>query len=83
MTTGNLAKKRHLEVPSREVTRTASVQKSAATSSYLVRSHTKRNLLKQYDDNVSGFVKPNGNALQPKRVAYPNKKGVSSNFHST
>lgn len=83
MTTGNLAKKRHLDVPSREVTRTASVQKAAATNSYMVRSHTKRNLLQQYDDNITGFVKPNGNSLHPKRVVYSNKKGVSFKHRSS
>lgn len=65
MTTGNIAKKkRNLEenVVPRGINRTASVQKSVATApSYSVRSHTKRNLLNQYnDENVSTFARPNG-----------------------
>lgn len=80
MTTGNLAKKkRNLDenFPPRGMNRTASVQKPVATgTSYLVRSHTKRNLLDQYnDENVSRFVKPSG--MQQKRVLTTNKnKGV-------
>lgn len=63
MTTGNLAKKKkNLDenFPPRGINRTASAQKAVATApSYLVRSHTKRNLLKQYnDENVSEFAKP-------------------------
>lgn len=74
MTTGNLAKKKkNLEenVVPRGINRTASVQKSVATApSYSVRSHTKRNLLNQYnDENVSAFAKPNG-----KRMLNVNKK---------
>lgn len=73
MTTGNLAKKRHVEVPSsRGINRTASARKLEATSSYLVRSHTKRNLFNQYnDENVSQFAKPN---IQKKRVVSANRK---------
>lgn len=71
MTTGNLAKKRHIDIPKREVNRTTSVQKMATTSSCLVRSHTKRNLLNQYqDENMSGFVKPN----DKKKMGVTNKK---------
>lgn len=73
MTTGNLAKKRHLENPLREINRTASVQKSATTSSYLVRSHTKRNLLNQYnDENILSFAKPNCKTTH--RMISTNKK---------
>lgn len=84
MTTGNLAKKkRNLEenFPTRGINRTASVQKPVATAtSYLVRSHTKRNLLNQYnDENVAGFAKPNG--IQQKRMLTANKKqGVRTLF---
>lgn len=65
MTTGNIAKKRHLEVSQgKETTRPASVQKMAMTS-YLVRSHTKRNLLSQYnDEHTASFAKPNGKSMQ-------------------
>lgn len=85
MSTGNLAKKRHLEVPSRDLTRTGPVHKStaAATSSYLVRSHTKRNLFNQYnDETIAAFAKPNGKAIQPRRPLTANKKGVSTLSHS-
>lgn len=77
LTTGNLAKKRHLELPSREINRTTSVQKMTTTS-YLVRSHTKRNLFDQYnDEKSSGFAKPNGKSIQQKRAISTNqKKGV-------
>lgn len=77
MTTGNLAKKKkHLDenFPPRGMNRTASVQKPVATApSYLVRSHTKRNLLNQYnDENMSGFVRPG--SMQQKRMMTTNKK---------
>lgn len=80
MSTGNLAKKRHLEVPSRDQTRTGPVSKinAAATTSYMVRSHTKRNLLNQYnDDTMNAFAKPNAKTVQSKRPLVSNKKGVS------
>lgn len=82
MTTGNLAKKkRHLDenLPPRNMNRTASAHKAVATaSSYLVRTHTKRNLLPQYnDESVSGFIKPG--SMQQKRMLTTNKKqGVQS-----
>ncbi|XP_031632190.1 protein regulator of cytokinesis 1-like isoform X2 [Contarinia nasturtii] len=75
MTTGNLAKKRHLDIPSREVNRTASVQKVATAPSYMVRSHTKRNLLNQYnDENVSAFIKPSGKSIHQRRLVPTNNK---------
>lgn len=74
MTTGNLNKKRHLDVQQREINCTTSVQKAAAAS-YLVRSHTKRNLLNQYnDESLAGFAKPNAKSLQQKRNFTANKK---------
>lgn len=81
MTTGNMAKKRHLDAPSQNVTRAASAQKMTTANSYMVRSHTKRNLLNQYnDDTISTFAKPSGKTLQPKRVVYPSNKGVGLCF---
>lgn len=82
MSTGNLAKKRHLEVPGRDITRTGPIQKmpsAVASSSYMVRSHTKRNLLNQYnDDTISAFAKPSMKSIQAKRLLTSNKKGVST-----
>lgn len=80
MSTGNLAKKRHLEIPTRDMTRTGPIQKmpsAAASSSYMVRSHTKRNLLNQYnDDTISAFAKPAAKSVQSKRLLTSSKKGV-------
>lgn len=80
MSTGNLAKKRHLEVPRSDITRTGPVQKmptAATSSSYMVRSHTKRNLLNQYhDESIAAFARPNSKAFQTKRPLTSNKKGV-------
>lgn len=66
MTTGNIAKKRHLDASqTKEINRAGTVQKMPMTSSYLVRSHTKRNLLSQYnDENTANFAKPNGKSMQ-------------------
>lgn len=81
MSTGNLAKKRHLDIPTRDLTRTGPVQKmptAAASSSYMVRSHTKRNLLNQYnDDTISAFAKPAAKSIESKRLLTSNKKGVN------
>lgn len=81
MSTGNLAKKRHLEVAKKDLTRTGPVQKmtaAAPSTSYMVRSHTKRNLLTQYnDDTIAAFAKPIAKSIQSKRPLTSNKKGVS------
>lgn len=82
MSTGNLAKKRHLDIPTRDITRTGPSQKMIATAtsstSYMVRSHTKRNLFNQYnDESAVGFARPNAKAFQTKRPLTSIKKGVS------
>lgn len=81
MSTGNLAKKRHLDVPTRDLTRTGPIQKmpsAAPSTSYMVRSHTKRNLLNQYNDTIANFAKPAAKSIQSKRLLTSNKKGVNT-----
>lgn len=83
MSTGNAKRQRHLEVAARDFTRTGPAQKmttASTTSSYLVRSHTKRNLFNQYnDDTIAAFAKPTGKMIQSKRAnVTSNTKGVSN-----
>lgn len=64
MSTGNQAKKRHLEVQTRDINITTSKKKTnlstQVSSGYRYNTATKRNLLQQLNDISSGklFIKP-------------------------
>lgn len=57
LSTGNLAKKRHLEIPSNHNAAT-STKKINVTSSHVYKSNIKRNLLSQLENTDNGFAKP-------------------------
>lgn len=68
MSTGNLTKKRHLELPSGKHA-TTSVKKANATSTTVYKTNIKRNLLSQMENTAveRGFIRPRGTTkLQPK-----------------
>lgn len=64
MSTGNLAKKRHLELPGNHAA--TSIKKANVTSTNVYNSKTKRNLLSQMESTAydSRFTKPKS-ALKP------------------
>lgn len=68
MSTGNLAKKRHLELPTGKHAAT-SMKKVNATPTHFYKTNIKRNLLSQMENTAveQGFVKPKTvSKLQPK-----------------
>lgn len=68
MSTGNLAKKRHLELPSGKHA-TTSMKKVNATSTTVYKTNIKRNLLSQMENTAveHGFARPKATSkLQPK-----------------
>lgn len=58
MTTGNMAKRRQLEVPGQGFNITSSKKKTNITSVYAVKQNTKRNLLSQLNDQSQMFAQP-------------------------
>lgn len=67
MSTGNMAKKRHLELPSDKYAKT-SMKKLNATSTTVYKTNIKRNLLSQMEKTTveHGFARPRATSkLQP------------------
>lgn len=58
MSTGNMAKRRQLEVPAHGFNITSSKKKTNITSVYAVKQNTKRNLMSQLNDQSQLFAQP-------------------------
>lgn len=79
MSTGNTAKRRHLELPSSNINITSSKKKTNISSVYAVKPNTKRNLMSQLNDQSGQvFARP-----QTKHIishVTPSKSRKVSNF---